>query len=404
MSTGDVAAEAQPSLEDLKLLIAQLQQQQENSQQALAAITQNKLSSSTAPQVISKVVVPRDRKVKNFSGSDSDSWPNVEDFIEEIEGIFKAREMTNDVALDFILSHLENPARDEIKLYQKSDRNTAEKLFKILREAFGEKRSLPQLLKKFYDRQQQDEESIMQFSHALREYFGRVTAKCPSAANDSDKTLRDTFVDNLRDSLLRKELKRFIRCTPHTTFLDIREEAIRWSEDDPETADHNAVVDKIKAHAPHKQPSDSASTPSDLTTIMQALTKQQEQINELTKAMHSMTTSSTSAQFSQQFQRKPRRPLICYNCQAPGHISRNCVHPPSRPQSSGYNLLQPPSAMYQPSPQVTQHNGLIPPASKPTTPQFLAPQPRNPNFQQAPNPNPLSPGAMSQGGNHMARK
>ena len=60
----------------------------------------------------------------------------------------------------FITSHLEGPAKEEIRLYPSKDRNNPQRLLEILQEAFGEKRSLPQLLKAFYDRRQKEGESL----------------------------------------------------------------------------------------------------------------------------------------------------------------------------------------------------------------------------------------------------
>ena len=397
------------TIRELRELVAALHAQQEQSQQAIQALS----SKPAAPPAVSHVVVPRERKIPTFTGSESDSWNNVEDFIEEVEGIFRARDMSVDVAVDFVLSHLQNPARDELKLRQKTARNTAPKIFTILREAFGEKRSLPQLLKAFYDRYQQPGENILEFSHALRKHFQRVVTKCPSAADDSDTTLRDTFVDNLRDPLLRKELKRMIRSSSSVTFLDVREEALRWSEDD--TADHHAVIDKVQAHAsPHRQPGlpfeeasfshpheqhnppqEQPSPPpsSELSALIQAMARQQDQLNDLTQAIQSLKAAPSQSQTAQDA--KPHRNLTCYNCQKRGHVARNCRSAPRNPQ---------PTPNYPNFPSQPQQQFPPPPPNPwalytPAHVQQVQPTPDQAAQAGAvPNSHPLSPGAKPQGG------
>ena len=52
------------------------------------------------------------------------------------------------------------------------------------------------------------------------------------AVVDPDLTLRDQFANSVRDRILWKELRKFIREHPSITFLDVREEALRWSEEE----------------------------------------------------------------------------------------------------------------------------------------------------------------------------
>ena len=85
-----------------------------------------------------------------------------------------ARDMSRGEKLDFITSHLEGAAREEVRLFPKEDRENPDHILDILLEAFGEKRSLTQLLKLFYERRQRDGESVRVYSHSFRELLNRA--------------------------------------------------------------------------------------------------------------------------------------------------------------------------------------------------------------------------------------
>ena len=45
--------------------------------------------------------------------------------------------------------------------------------------------------------------------------------KNSSAISNPDSVLRDHFVENVRDKMLRRELKQFIRLNPGSSFLNV---------------------------------------------------------------------------------------------------------------------------------------------------------------------------------------
>ena len=76
-----------------------------------------------------------------------------------------------------------------------------------------------------------DPVTLREFSHGLMSLLARVRRKDPQAITDEDKALRDRFTEKVRDSHLRRELKRYVREHPNLTFKDLREEALRWAEE-----------------------------------------------------------------------------------------------------------------------------------------------------------------------------
>ena len=133
--------------------------------------------------------------------------------------------------VDFIMSHLEGPAKEEVQMYSKKDRGNPDFLLDVLTQPFGEKRSSSKFLKLFYKQRQKESEKLQAYSYSLNELLKNATKADPKTVPDPEKTGRDQFADNVRDPFLQKELKRFIReCSP--SFLDLREEALCWSEEE----------------------------------------------------------------------------------------------------------------------------------------------------------------------------
>ena len=195
-----------------------------------------------------------------------DGEQTVEDFVEDLKAAMSAREMSRGEKLDFITSHLEGAAR----------------LFP--------KRSLPQLLKLFYERRQQDCESLRAYSHSLRELLDRALKVDKKAVVNPNLTLRDQFANSVRAGVLRKELRKFIHEHPSITFLAIIEEALQWSEEEekPWRSTHESSSREVTSDIvqPKECNSSTASTP--LQQVLDVLLKQQQSIEDLTKTMQAM--------------------------------------------------------------------------------------------------------------------
>ena len=168
-----------------------------------------------------------------------------------------------------------------MKLRPKAERDTSEKICNILLEAFGERRTTPQLLKSFYERKQKDGETLREFSHALCEIYNRIHSRDPSIIPSRDQALRDQFADNVRDQLLRKELKRMVRSNFSCKFLEVREEALHWAEEDekPRPAKRNVSSEAVSTTKPNKE----------MDRVLQALEEQRKSIDNLSQALISFS-------------------------------------------------------------------------------------------------------------------
>ena len=237
-------------------------------------------------------------------------------------------------AVDFLVYHLEGPAKDEVRLRPPTEWATPDDIFKVLRASFGEQLTATQALRKFFGRRQQEKETAQDFAHALMVLQARVERLDPSTAADKEKLLRDQFLDNLRDSTLRREVKRWARDHPEKRFNDVREEVQRWVDEDctpvrrAGTRETAAVTEEGLACDELRGGQNNQKAISELQNQQEALMVQiKEQGNLLAKQQELLVGLMS------QMERKP--PGRCYECDSPNHYRNRC--PKRRGRSSGQN-------------------------------------------------------------------
>lgn len=190
----------------------------------------------------SYISVPRERQVQPFSGVCGADGRSVEEFIEEAERVLRSREQTTDEQCDYILSLLYGPALEEVRLCMRGQTVTPRDLYSYLRNAFGERRSTTQLLQNFYNRKQADGEDLRDYSHALSQILSSVVKQSSNAIPNEKIVLRDQFTEGLRDSALRRELRKIVRDKPDSSLLDVRNKAFLWEME--ENRSHRTSVVK----------------------------------------------------------------------------------------------------------------------------------------------------------------
>lgn len=198
------------------------QSQQEQNQQDLRC-------QESGSSVQRYVYVPRERKYPRFSGS-SESSP-VEEWIEDIKQCLQVRNMPIGEQAHFVYDLLDGEAKLEIKLRPTADRATPENIFSILTETFGCSQSYVDAQQNFFKCRQREGETLREFSHSLMSLMDVVQRKNKTAIANPDCVLRDQFAENVRDKMLRRELKQYIRFHPNSSFFDLRREAFRWTDD-----------------------------------------------------------------------------------------------------------------------------------------------------------------------------
>lgn len=315
-------------LQGLQLQITELSQKHDAVMSSIASL------SNVQPRSI--VYVPREKQIVPFSGDPGKDAHSVDDFIEEVERAMSLRGLREDDQVDFILTHLRGSALDEVKLRTHGQEKPSD-LFLYLQEAFREKRTTPQLLHAFYARKQLEGEDLRDYSHALSQLLNSTLLASPNVVSDPQLAMRDQFIEGVRDSALRRELRRLIREKPQSSLFDVREEAIMWSlEDRPRSSNvarnRNLVGESpghsVSVNSPSKSESDLAVT---LQEVVKIIAQQGKAIGELTNAVRELNIQKArphGANINNQPKVIPRytedgQP-ICLRCEGVGHMARQC--------------------------------------------------------------------------------
>lgn len=302
----------------------------DSSQQASCSNTTDSRNSGTDRYVF----IPRERKCPRFSGKSSDGL-TVEDWVEEMRRSLESRHMSPAEQALFVYDHLDGEAKTEMKFRPEADRKDHNQIFKILLEIYGCSQSYIGLQKQFFQRRQLEGESLREFSHSLLSLMEVINRRNPTAVPNSDHLVRDQFVEHVRDSMLRRELKRSLRLNPNSSFLDIRSEAIRWVEEGEHvgapraraySCDTQAEVVgecKVDSQTVITKPS------NDWVELKETLSKQQAQLDILLKHFALINTQpqptmAGTSRPAKTYRYDPTGRPICLKCNQAGHIARFC--------------------------------------------------------------------------------
>lgn len=225
------------------------------------------------------------------------------EIVEEFQRVLKSRPTNIEEQVDFLISHLEGPAKEEIRYRPSSKKNTPQKILVILKEAFGERATTSELMAEFYQSSQDPYETFRDFSHTLMKKLDNVLRLDDSYVSDKDKLLQNQFSENVANTWLKRELKKIIRARPTITFTDIGEEAVVLARDQEETPDCRPRQRKEQHF-----------------TVYSEIAEEKN----LTKFMTAMRQEMANLRLEVQQLKQGKKEKTCYSCHQKGHTKKNC--------------------------------------------------------------------------------
>ncbi|XP_071842163.1 uncharacterized protein [Apostichopus japonicus] len=267
------------------------------------------------------LVIPQERKVRVFSGVEGSLL--VGDFIDDIKAATKLRKVKGAEAADFIMAHLEGPARQEIRHHPKDVSTNPQQILNTLSETFGEKLTLAGVLQEICNRLQKEDETITDFGFALMSLGDKL--KKMAGGPDSDKTIKEQFRDGLLDGVLRREVKRCLMEEPNITFIKLRDRALDLADDDFVTR-RRRQGRKINSYHTEVD-SQILGALEGLTT---ALKGQTETLDDM--KLRQDDFSARLLRLEEQSKTKPRprtdkSQIECHRCHKKGHYANQCPAP-----------------------------------------------------------------------------
>ena len=224
------------------------------------------------------------------------------DFLAQFELIKSYNKWSDEDAGFELASSLEEGARSVISTLPEEKRCDYKSLCQALRNRFQAPGSERKSAVGIWNRLMQKNEDVFAYANVLRQ----MEKEAYPAGTLGDTTMIGLFLNGLRDT----EVVRYVRrCNP-TTFDEAVEIAARDEADAGPTS-----MERTRKPRPDM-----------IAKIDQMVTPQNQ----------NDTTKPGSSGSEEQKSRGPRKPIICFRCQEPGHIVKDCPYPRgyTPPQSS----------------------------------------------------------------------
>ena len=282
-----------------------------------AAIADPEAAPAVAPVPRPVYVMARESKIKRFYGEGSGDSEEVDDFITDIRRVWSGQTLSRAGKLDIIRQNVGPLVKDEILCLETEVQQDPEQVLNKIREVFGERRSVSELLQVFYNIKQESGERVRVFSHRCKAAFSSIlNRQRVLKENLSDaRILRDHFISHLGSEVLVANLREEVYQTPGSTFHHLREKAIRFANDERPGAISAAAV---TASVAPPQPAASTPTPG-LESVLGAIL---EKLEELSHPRPYHPPQQRGQRYNNR--RPPHNDGKCFHCNQAGHWRAEC--------------------------------------------------------------------------------
>lgn len=280
-------------------------------------------------------VLPKQKKLKTFSGTDEIP---VTTFVEDAKAAVKVRKLVGHEAADFILSHLEGAARQEIKHQPAVVATDPDRVCQVLLDTFGQRRSMGSLMREICSTVQQEGESVAEFAFNLMNLADKL--RDIPGAPDSGQTIKEQFRDGLLDSFLRREVKRLMKEDPRATFINVRDWAMDMAEEEFDKP-KRFTRKKVTAFGSQVSETQLLSALDNLSLAIQGQAKVLENIQtqqgDLQSRVEKLETRDNRGRQSRRGPPRDRSQVECFRCHERGHYASECPSPSPVPTTSQGN-------------------------------------------------------------------
>jgi len=270
------------------------------------------------------VYPPSDKKLRKFEGHPFQhrSYVDIEEWLDEADVYLEAKgDRPEKEKVRYIIDSLSGIAQAEVRLRPTQQWESITQVKKILKDNFGDKRTLATRHRNFYDYRQQPSQSLREYSHELWKRFRSISRMDDTFQGRMDAIMCRQYVENVSDESLRRELRRNLRAMPKLTFLQLREEAVLWMDEENTLTSSPLppTTDKKKSSAQSSATLETAvSEDSDSSEgLVQALRDLQSQFESLKQELLKRPQRSKGA-------RKDYSNYTCHRCGRKGHIKYTC--------------------------------------------------------------------------------
>lgn len=203
------------------------------------------LAQSQLKQKQPTVYIKYERKLSKFAGRpENDSDPDVDDWLMDMREHILSIPSTEG-KIEFINDHLIGSAKTEVRLRPAELKKTPEDILKIIEDTYKVQDTVTQLRHKFYERKQNDGETLETYSLALMKLASLIAKKEGCDMKTMDKVVTDKFIDGIMDSQIKREVRRFAFENPKLPFIEFRQRMLQWVDDTP-----SVKVNKVSTETP----------------------------------------------------------------------------------------------------------------------------------------------------------
>lgn len=263
-------------------------------------------------------------KLQKFKGPPrAPGEPSLKEWLDDFAVYAKRYRLEGKDKAQALIDHLVGVVKEEVLCRDLSVREDFDQLVDVLNSLFGPAESVQSLSAEFHTRTQREGEGLADYSRVLMRLYSRME-KAASSTDERralellrDSSLKENFVRGVRDTGIKRELRRIEMASKGKKFLEMREEVLDLFRDQ-EPSTKVKVQEALVATPSTTERNEVRELKDDLSSLTR-------QVSELVEAVKNLQRNSGGQkEYSGGQKEWQGRKLICYNCGEKGHHRNDC--------------------------------------------------------------------------------